>query len=59
MEKKQLEPLEKEAIEILTQLQYRQSEAEEMVALAAKDNPKINKVEDLISIIFKNEIGRQ
>lgn len=52
--KKTLEPLEKEAIEILIQLQYKVSEAQEMVSRAVKDNPKVSKVEDLISIIFKN-----
>lgn len=56
--KKPLEPLELEAIEILLQLQYKRQEAEEMIQRAVKDNPKISKVEDLISIIFKNEMGR-
>lgn len=53
--KKPLEPLELEAVEILTQLQYKKAEAEEMIARAVKGNPKVSKVEDLISIIFKNE----
>ena len=56
--KKAIEPLEKEALEVLLQLQYRQQEAEEMVSRAVSDNPKISKVEDLISIIFKNEMRK-
>lgn len=57
IKKKALEPLEKEALEVLTQLQYKRQEAEDMIARAVKNNPKLNKVEDLISIIFKNEMG--
>lgn len=53
--KKPTGPLENEAMDILKQLQYRPNEAEEMIARAMKNNPKISKVEDLITIIFNNE----
>jgi Holliday junction DNA helicase RuvA len=57
--KKTLEPLEKEAIDVLIQLQYKMNEAQEMVSRAVLDNPKVSKVEDLISIIFKNVQSNQ
>ncbi len=57
--KKTLEPLEKEAIDVLIQLQYKMIEAQEMVSRAVQDNPKVSKVEDLISIIFKNVQSNQ
>jgi Holliday junction DNA helicase RuvA len=57
--KKTLEPLEKEAIDVLIQLQYKINEAQEMVSRAVQDNPKVSKVEDLISIIFKNVQSNQ
>ncbi len=47
------EPLEEEAIAVLTQLQYSQHEANEMIQRALKRNPKISKVEDLIDAVFK------
>ncbi len=53
---KALEPLEAEAVEVLIQLQYKQDEAEKMIARAVENNPKIKKVEDLISIVFRNEM---
>lgn len=52
---RQIDPIEKEALEILLQLQYRAVEAEVMIAKAIDGNNKINKVEDLIDVIFKNE----
>ena len=55
-QKKTLEPIEAEAIEVLLQLQYKRIEAENMVAAAVQNNPKLSKVEDLISIIFTNEL---
>jgi Holliday junction DNA helicase RuvA len=54
-EKKGLGPIEQEAIEVLAQLQYKRAEAEEMVARAVEGSPKIARVEDLISVIFRNE----
>ncbi|NOY88311.1 MAG: hypothetical protein GXO93_02830 [FCB group bacterium] len=56
--KKSLGPIEKEAIEILLQLQYKRTEAEQMIAEVMKNSPKITKVEDLISLIFNNEQKR-
>lgn len=53
--RKDLGPIEQEAIEVLMQLQYRRQEAEEMIARAVKAGPKVTKVEDLISMIFRNE----
>ncbi len=53
---KAMEPLEAEAVEVLIQLQYKQEEAEKMIARAVENNPKISKVEDLISIVFRNEM---
>lgn len=47
------EPLEEEAIAVLTQLQYSQHEANEMIQRALKRNPKISKVEDLIDAVFR------
>ncbi|MDH4158211.1 MAG: helix-hairpin-helix domain-containing protein [candidate division Zixibacteria bacterium] len=50
------QPFEKEAVEVLIQLQYKQHEAEEMVRSAMKKNPKVKEVEELISFIFRNEL---
>ena len=47
--------LDEEAILVLTQLQYSQKEAKDMVESAKQAKPKIVKVEDLIQEIFKNE----
>jgi Holliday junction DNA helicase RuvA len=49
------QPFEAEAIEILLQLQYRQAEAERMVREAVTSGQKIERVEHLIDLIFKNE----
>lgn len=54
--KKATEPLEAEAVEVLLQLQYNKDEAVKMIARAVENNPKISKVEDLISIVFRNEM---
>ncbi len=48
-------PFADEAIEVLMQLQYKRVEAEQMIQNALKSNPGIAKVEDLITVIFKNE----
>ena len=53
---RQPQPFEKEAVEVLIQLQYRQNEAEEMVRSAMKKNPKVKEVEELISFVFRNEL---
>lgn len=53
---KALEPLEAEAVEVLLQLQYKPDEAKQMIMRAMENNPKISKVEDLISIVFRNEM---
>ncbi len=48
-------PFMDEAMEILTQLQYSRVEAQAMIQAAMKANPKIDRVEDLITIMFRNE----
>ena len=48
-------PFASEAIEVLLQLQYSRSEAEAMIRKALKANPRIDSVEQLIAVIFKNE----
>ncbi len=48
-------PFFDEALEVLTQLQYKPNEAREMIDNAVKNNAKISGVEALISHIFKNE----
>ena len=44
-----------EAREVLIQLQYKQSEADELIRAALGADPAIESVEKLISIIFRNE----
>ncbi len=53
------EPFVEEALEVLMQLQYSRGEAERMIDAALKQKPKIGKVEDLITIIFRNEQMRK
>jgi Holliday junction DNA helicase RuvA len=48
-------PFVDEAMEILIQLQYSRAEAQTMIQAALKANPKIEKVEDLVTIMFRNE----
>jgi len=57
LDKKNLptEPYVEEAMEILSQLQYSRNEAQKMISMALETKAKINKVEDLIAIVFKNE----
>ena len=50
-------PFVDEAMEILMQLQYSRAEAQTMIQSAMKAAPKIEKVEDLITIMFRNERG--
>ena len=59
LDKKNLptEPYVDEAMEILSQLQYSRNEAQKMISMALETKAKINKVEDLIAIVFK-KIGR-
>jgi holliday junction DNA helicase RuvA len=44
-----------EAMEVLLQLQYKRSTAEQMIEMALKTDPKIDTAEKLISMIFKQE----
>ncbi len=48
-------PFADEALDVLTQLQYNRQEAEKMIDQAMQTHPKIKSVEDLITLIFKNE----
>ena len=48
-------PFADEAMEVLAQLQYTRNEAQRMIQAALKANPKIDRVEDLITLIFKLE----
>jgi Holliday junction DNA helicase RuvA len=48
-------PFADEALDVLLQLQYKRPEAEQMIQAALKSNPGISRVEDLITLIFKNE----
>jgi Holliday junction DNA helicase RuvA len=43
-----------DAMDILVQLQYNRTEAQQMIENAMKNNPKVKQAEDLISIIFKS-----
>jgi Holliday junction DNA helicase RuvA len=56
---KKVSPIFEEALEILVQLQYKPQEAERMVQDTIKDNPHLKKVEDLITLIFRNEQARK
>jgi Holliday junction DNA helicase RuvA len=47
----------RDAVDILIQLQYTQSEAENMVRQAVKAHPGINTAEELIQEIFKRQMG--
>jgi Holliday junction DNA helicase RuvA len=47
-------PVSAEALEVLLQLQYKRTEAEEMIAAAIKANPQITQAEELIRVIFRN-----
>jgi Holliday junction DNA helicase RuvA len=49
------QPFVDEALEILLQLQYSTSEAKTMIEKAVEANPKVDRAEHLISIIFKSE----
>jgi Holliday junction DNA helicase RuvA len=48
-------PFAEEAMDVLAQLQYTRNEAQRMIQLALKSSPKVDKVEDLITLIFKLE----
>ncbi len=48
-------PLADEAMLVLTQLGYSEQEADKMIELGVKANPKLSRVEDLITEIFKAE----
>ncbi|MFQ5500174.1 MAG: Holliday junction branch migration protein RuvA, partial [Candidatus Zixiibacteriota bacterium] len=47
-------PFEREALEVLVQLQYSQSEAKEMIQAATKSAKPVNSVEQLLDVIFKS-----
>lgn len=53
--KEEPEPLADEAREVLLQLGYSRNEAERMVDAALKQGTKPARVEDLITVIFRNE----
>lgn len=48
-------PFADEAREVLLQLQYNRQEVDRMIDEAIKAEPGVSKVEDLISVVFKNE----
>lgn len=48
-------PFADEAMEVLAQLQYTRHEAQRMIQAALKANPKLERVEDMITLIFKLE----
>jgi Holliday junction DNA helicase RuvA len=48
-------PFAEEATAVLVQLQYKPHEAQQMIQAALKTNPKVDKVEDLITLIFRLE----
>ncbi len=54
-EKRLAEPFIDDALEVLEQLQYKASEAREMIDKALHDNPKVKSVEALLDIIFRNQ----
>jgi Holliday junction DNA helicase RuvA len=56
-ERKEKSDLYDDAVEVLLQLQYNQSDARKMIERALKDNPKLESVEDLINVIFSSEAG--
>ena len=56
---KKVSPIFEEALEILVQLQYKPQEAERMIQETIKANPHLKKVEDLITLIFRNEQARK
>jgi len=47
------ENFQKEALAVLTQLQYRRPEATQMISRAISNKPKIDNVEDLLNEIYK------
>ena len=53
--KSPLVPLEQDAMEVLEQLQYKPSEAKQMIDAAMEAEPNISSAEQLISFIFKTE----
>jgi len=47
-----------EAVEVLMQLQYKKSEAKEMVAEALKKHPHLKNAEEILNIVYKQRIGK-
>jgi Holliday junction DNA helicase RuvA len=51
-------PLFEDTLEVLLQLQYSRSEAEQMITKAIQSNPKVNSADKLIEIIFRSQHGQ-
>ncbi|MFC1606664.1 Holliday junction branch migration protein RuvA [Candidatus Latescibacterota bacterium] len=49
------EEFQRDAVDILIQLQYNASEAEDLVRMASKESPAIATAEDLVQYIFKHQ----
>lgn len=47
-----------EAVEVLMQLQYKKSEAKEMVGEALKKQPHLKNAEEILNIVYKQRIGK-
>ena len=47
------EDIKEEALSVLLQLQYKKSEAQEMIAKAFKRNPKIGSCEDILNEVYR------
>ncbi|OIO36183.1 MAG: hypothetical protein AUJ74_03345 [Candidatus Omnitrophica bacterium CG1_02_44_16] len=50
--------LVEEAVEVLMQLQYKKSEAKEMVSEALKKQPHLKNAEEVLNIVYKQRIGK-
>ncbi|MCE5251277.1 hypothetical protein LLG96_13760 [bacterium] len=53
------EEFQRDAVDILMQLQYNQQEAEQLVIQTVKTHPDITAAEELIQEIFKRQVGTQ
>jgi len=53
----QVEPWQEEALEVLIQLQYKKSEAQQMIEKALGRNSKISSAEQLLNEIYKQRIA--
>lgn len=50
--------LKEEALEILTQLQYKRQEAERMIKAALERNPEISTTEELLNEVYRQKLHR-